>query len=53
MPTFVELEKLKELILAERSNCILYNARLEEKGIRMRHVLEAVEDCMRQYAKYK
>jgi 3,5-epimerase/4-reductase len=53
MPTFVGLEKLKELTLAERSNCILYNARLEGKGIRMRHVLEAVEDCMRQYAKYK
>ena len=52
MPEFVGLEKLKELTLTGRSNCILYNARLEGKGIEMRHVLEAVEDCMRQYAKY-
>lgn len=51
LPTFVGLEKLKELTLVERSNCVLYNARLEEKGIQMRHVLEAVEDCMNEYAK--
>jgi dTDP-4-dehydrorhamnose reductase len=53
MPKFIGMEKLKELTLAGRSNCILYNTRLEGKGIEMRHVLEAVEDCMRQYAKHK
>lgn len=52
MPEFISVEKLKELTLTERSNCILYNTRLEKKGIEMRHVLDAVEDCMTQYAKY-
>lgn len=52
MPEFISVEKLKELTLAERSNCILYNARLVGKGIETRHVINAVEDCMRQYAKY-
>ena len=53
MPKFIGMEKLKELTLTGRSNCILQNARLEEKGIEIRHVLEAVEDCMKQYAKYR
>jgi 3,5-epimerase/4-reductase len=52
MPEFVDVKKLKELTSAGRSNCILCNTRLEGKGIPMRHVLEAVEDCMKQYAKY-
>ncbi len=50
MPEFVPIEKLN--LVAQRSNCILYNTRLESKGIKMRHVLDAVEDCMTKYAEY-
>lgn len=50
MPEFIPIEKLDTI--AKRSNCILYNARLEGKGIEVRHVLEAMEICMKGYAKY-
>lgn len=49
-PEFIPIEKLNTI--AGRSNCILYNTRLEGKGIKMRHVLYAVEACMKDYAKY-
>lgn len=52
MPEFIGVEKLKELTSAGRSNCVLYNARLEGKGIPMRHVLEAIESCLHEYKKY-
>jgi len=48
-PEFIPIEKLDTV--AKRSNCILYNKRLETKGIGMRHVLDAVETCMKEYAK--
>lgn len=47
---FIPLEKLDTV--AGRSNCILYPTRLEGKGIHMRHVLDAVEECMKEYAKH-
>lgn len=50
VPEFIPIEKLDTV--ARRSNCILYNTRLEGKGIKMRHVLDAVEVCMKDYAKY-
>lgn len=50
LPEFIPVEKLDTV--AKRSNCILYNTRLEGKGIQIRHVLDAVESCMKDYAKY-
>ena len=50
IPEFIPLEKLNTV--AGRSNCILYPTRLEGKGIHMRHVLDAVEDCLKGYAKH-
>lgn len=50
MPEFIPLDKLDTI--ARRSNCVLYNSRLEGKGIHMRHVLDAVEECMKEYAKH-
>lgn len=49
LPTFIPVEKLNTI--AQRSNCILYNTRLEGKGIKMMHVLDAVDICMKEYAK--
>lgn len=50
MPEFISLDKLDTV--AGRSNCVLYNARLEGKGVKMRHVLEAVKECMKNYVKH-
>jgi nucleoside-diphosphate-sugar epimerase len=49
MAEFIPVEKLDTM--AGRSNCILYNTRLEGKGIQIRHVLDALEECMQNYAK--
>ncbi len=49
MPKFIPADRLNTV--AQRSNCILYNSRLEGKGIKMRHVLDATEECMKEYAK--
>ena len=49
MAEFIPVEKLDTI--AGRSNCILYPTRLEGKGIKIRHVLDAVEECMKGYAK--
>lgn len=50
MPEFIPPEKLDTI--AGRSNCILYNKRLENRGIEMRHVLDAVSCCLMEYKKY-
>ena len=50
LPEFIPLERLDTI--AQRSNCILFNKRLEQKEMMMRHVLDATEECMKNYAKY-
>ncbi len=50
IPKFIPIEELDTV--ARRSNCILHNTRLEVKEINMMHVLDAVEECMKNYAKY-
>lgn len=52
LPKFIGLEKLKKLTIAGRSNCILSTDKLSQKGIEIRNVKDAIESCMKDYAKY-
>ena len=53
LPEFIGVDELKErgLVKALRSNCILSTEKLKNRGIKMRHVEKAMEDCMRKMAK--
>lgn len=53
IPEFISIEELKNLTIAERSNCVLYNKRLEKKGIETREVHEAIKDCLIKYKIHK
>lgn len=52
MPEFIQLEELKKLTIAGRSNCVLDTLKLIGKGTRMRNVEEAVEYCFEGYKKW-
>lgn len=52
MPEFIGLEELKNLTLAGRSNCVLSTNKLEQKGIEMRDVHEAISCCLTEYRRY-
>lgn len=49
LPKFISIKELNGLTLAERSNCVLYNKRLLEKGIEMRGAKCAIKDCLIKY----
>lgn len=44
MPEFIEIEELDTI--AKRSNCILSTKKLEDIGIKVRDVREAIRECM-------
>ena len=46
---FISLNDLEKLVKAPRSNCILNTAKLENEGIYLRPVKEAVKDCLIKY----
>ncbi len=44
MPTFIEIKELDTI--AKRSNCILSTKKLEDIGIKVIDVREAIRECM-------
>lgn len=52
MPEFISLEELKNITLAERSNCVLSVDKLKRIGIDVRDTEEAIEDCLEKYKEH-
>lgn len=46
---FISLTDLEKLVKAPRSNCVLNTAKLENEGIYLRPVRDAVQDCLIKY----
>lgn len=52
LPKFIGLKELEKLIVAGRSNCTLSTNKLDQKGIKIRNVRDALKECFQEYRKW-